>query len=224
MARSPPLLNSAPPILPCRDAAVRDAENSIWYAQLANELAWVAGPVKKLSDHPLSGGGDATSCKTTVVSTASLSHLDSERSSLDSSSTKVESTKSTSPSADTSNVSLACDSSGGRVSSLGSPWMSPFTDTPRAGARLSRGKIGSIRKLGMKLRKRVSLRRPRSASLDVGARRDANFHPRPLGQQVLTGGRLAAPNASSRSMSASMSLPYAVRADRSTLEWDCRLE
>ena len=316
---------SAPPILPCGEAAVQDAENSMWYAQLASQLAWVATPVRMLSDYLPSGSEqdtDAGSCEpeTTAASTSS-SHLDSEHGSLDSSSTKVESipvvassgnlldnsntthrrvagtvamtrppsecpprsigptrtlinrlptylrdadgrplnslpgiiftqryvnplstafglninlrrehggrtSEATSLSSDTSKASLTRDNSGDRTStsSLGSPWIDPFTtDTPRAEARLSRGKFGSIRKLGTRLRKSVSLRRPRSMSLDVGAQRDTNLQTSPLSQQVLTGERPEASRANSGSLSASMSLPYVVGVDQSALGWDCRL-
>ena len=229
MIRGPPLFNSAPPILPCGEAAVQDAENSMWYAQLAHELAWVAGPARKLSSHLLPGG-DSDSCKTTAGSTSS-SDLEHECGSLNSSSTKVEwipgawkfprTTEAISLSADSSDISSAGDSSGGHTSSSGSSWVDP--PTPRSGVRLGRGKFGSIRKLGTKLRKRVSLRRPRSASMNGGPKKDASFQPSPLGQQVRRGGRPAPSRASSGSLSASMSLPCVAGTAQSVLGWDRRL-
>lgn len=321
---------SAPPILPCGEAAVSDAEKSMWYAQLANSLAWVASPI---SDYvPLMPGGErgteAGSSRPPPAWTCSTGN-DSEGAggSIDSSSTKVEgeatpaaskastspvnvldhagtvcrrpvgmvdtaplpparisksisaagrlaakipahmrdatgrpldalpgvvftqryvnplsaafglgaslrrenggrSSEATSLSEDSSGMTFTGDNcSGGRTStsSLGSPWQDPFTmDTPRAGAQLSRGKFGSIRKLGTRLRKSVSLRRSRSASLDIGTRRNASLQPSPLRQQVLTSERPASSRASSGSLSTSVSLPYGLGVDvnQSALGWE----
>ena len=136
------------------------------------------------------------------------------------------SSEGTSLSEDSSDTTFTGDNcSGGRTStsSLGSPWLDPFTmDTPRAGAQLGRGKFGSIRKLGTRLRKNVSLRRSRSASLDVGTRRNASLQPSPLRQQALTSERPASSRASSGNLSTSVSLPYGLGVDvnQSALGWE----
>lgn len=126
----------------------------------------------------------------------------------------------------TSDTTLAVDSSSsGKLSTLGSSCQpDPFTmETPRTGAQLGRGKFGSIRKLGTKLRKSVSLRRPRSASLNVGSRMDASPQCSPLRQQVLSGERPRASRTSTRSFSASMSLPHALDVgilNQSSRKWE----
>ena len=329
----PPMVQvtqSAPPILPCREGAVLDAVNSMWYAQLASQLAWLASPVKSLSEYMPSGDGQASEASSFI--SMPVSENDSEHDSLESSATRVEesshgASKDASAgsvnslenagtirrrhaglSATTSGTSSVCtskyinparklttrvptylrdvtgrplnalpgvtftqryvnplstafglnvslrrdnggrnsedtslsgdatdvtsttdDCSGGRAStsSLGSPWLdSCAVDTPRVGAQLNRRKFGSLRKLGTKLRKSVSLRHSRSVSLDVGAQGDESLQSSPLRQQVLARKRTAASRAGTGNLSASMSLPHGLGVDmddQSSFGWECRL-
>ncbi|KZT73279.1 hypothetical protein DAEQUDRAFT_721869 [Daedalea quercina L-15889] len=136
------------------------------------------------------------------------------------------STSSSSGETSTSASSDSGPSSGqGSTATLGDPSQDSFgVDTPRVGAQLTSGKIGSLRRLGTKIRKSVSLR-SRSASLNIDGRRGARFRPSPLGSPQRVVMRPGVSRSRSRSLSSSLSLPYGlgVEINASELGWEYSL-